>query len=163
MRRQRRLDDNGTHGCQNLMSVVDTSYPYASVTLMSSIKPLSTSVTILLLVAVAAFEGCASLTSLVASNKESLLSAAGFRTRTPSTPDKLCIVSLRHTNSNVGQRMAKSFILTRTSKKGSYTSAARLSINSTSVWLWNGHLSRTIQKIRGTTTDSPKANSMPLR
>src|SRR6266853_6024777 len=60
---------------------------------MSSIKPLSTSVTILLLVAVAAFGGCASLTSLVASNKESLLSAAGFRTRTPSTPKRQALYS----------------------------------------------------------------------
>ena len=60
---------------------------------MSSIKPLSTSVTILLLVAVAAFEGCASLTSLVASDKESLLSAAGFRTRTPSTPKRQALYS----------------------------------------------------------------------
>src|SRR4029077_8706402 len=68
--------------CRSLILVIR----YASVTLMSSIKPLSTSVTILLLVAVAAFEGCASLTSLLASDKESLLSAAGFRTRTPSTP-----------------------------------------------------------------------------
>jgi hypothetical protein len=51
---------------------------------MNSIKPLSAALTILLLVvALAAFEGCA---SLGASNTESLLSAAGFRTRTPSTP-----------------------------------------------------------------------------
>ena len=58
---------------------------------MSSIKPLSTSVTILLLLlAVAAFEGCA---SLGASNKESLLSAAGFRTRTPSTPRRQALYS----------------------------------------------------------------------
>ncbi len=56
-----------------------------------TIKPLSTSVTILLLlVAVAAFEGCA---SLGASNKESLLSAAGFRTRTPSTPKRQALYS----------------------------------------------------------------------
>jgi hypothetical protein len=58
---------------------------------MNSIKPLSTSVTILLLlVAVATFEGCA---SLAASNKESFLSAAGFRTRTPSTPERQALYS----------------------------------------------------------------------
>ena len=56
-----------------------------------TIKPLSTSVTILLLlVAVAAFEGCA---SLGASKKESLLSAAGFGTRTPSTPKRQALYS----------------------------------------------------------------------
>src|ERR1700745_4298290 len=89
----RQLDGNGTHGCQNLMSVVDLSYPIRFSDLMSSIKPLFTSVTILLLVAVAAFEGCASLTSLVASDKESLLSAAGFRTRPTSTPKRQALYS----------------------------------------------------------------------
>ncbi len=44
----------------------------------------------LLLVAVAAFEGWA---SLGASNKESLLSAAGFRMRTPSTPKRQALYS----------------------------------------------------------------------
>jgi hypothetical protein len=58
---------------------------------MNNIKPLSTSVTILLLVvALAAFEGCASLN---ASNTESLLSAAGFRSRTPSTPKQQALYS----------------------------------------------------------------------
>jgi hypothetical protein len=65
---------------------------------------------------------------------------------------------------NVGERMAKFFILTRTSKKRSYTSAARLSTNSTSAWLCSSHLSTTIQKIRQTTTEqSLKADSRPLR
>jgi hypothetical protein len=58
---------------------------------MNSIKPISTSLTILLLaVALAAFEGCV---SLAASGTESLLSAAGFRTRTPSTPKQQALYS----------------------------------------------------------------------
>ena len=58
---------------------------------MNSIKPISTSLTILLLaVALAAFEGCV---SLGASGTESLLSAAGFRTRTPSTPKQQALYS----------------------------------------------------------------------
>ena len=58
---------------------------------MNSIKPISTSLPILLLaVALAAFEGCA---SLGASSTESLLSAAGFRTRTPSTPKQQALYS----------------------------------------------------------------------
>jgi len=40
---------------------------------------------LLLLVVLSAFDGCASWN---ASNTESLLSAAGFQTRTPSTPDQ---------------------------------------------------------------------------
>jgi hypothetical protein len=58
---------------------------------MNRIKPLSTSLTILLIVVVlAGFEGCASMD---ASNTESLLSAAGFRTRTPSTPKQQALYS----------------------------------------------------------------------
>jgi hypothetical protein len=45
---------------------------------------------LLLLVALAAFEGCA---SLVASNTETYLSAAGFRKRTPSTPQQRALFS----------------------------------------------------------------------
>jgi len=51
---------------------------------MNRIKSFPISLTILLLiVALAGFEGCASMD---ATNTESLLSAAGFRSRTPSTP-----------------------------------------------------------------------------
>jgi hypothetical protein len=51
---------------------------------MNKIKPLPISLIILvLLVALAGFQGCA---SMEASSTESLLSAAGFRSRTPSTP-----------------------------------------------------------------------------
>jgi len=58
---------------------------------MNRIKPLSAAFTVLLLVvAFAGFEGCASMD---ASNKESLLSAAGFRTRTPSTPKQQALYS----------------------------------------------------------------------
>jgi hypothetical protein len=58
---------------------------------MNSNKPLFTSLTILLLVvALAAFEGCASMD---ASSTESLLSAAGFRTRAPSTPKQQALYS----------------------------------------------------------------------
>ena len=58
---------------------------------MNRIKRFSTSFTILLLVvALAGFEGCASMD---ASNTESLLSAAGFRTRTPSTPKQQALYS----------------------------------------------------------------------
>jgi hypothetical protein len=71
------------------------TFPAGSVqprlTLMNRIRPLSTSFTILLLVvALAGFEGCASMD---ASNTESLLSAAGFRTRTPSTPRQQALYS----------------------------------------------------------------------
>src|SRR3984893_6799442 len=58
---------------------------------MNRIKPLSASFTLLLLVvALAGFEGCASMD---ASNTESLLSAAGFRSRTPSTPKQQALYS----------------------------------------------------------------------
>jgi hypothetical protein len=58
---------------------------------MKSIKPICTSLAItLLVVALAAFEGCA---SWGASDTESLLSAAGFRTRTPSTPKQQALYS----------------------------------------------------------------------
>src|SRR5258708_34218849 len=58
---------------------------------MNSMKPLSISLTVLLLVvALAGFEGCASMD---ASNTESLLSAAGFRSRTPSTPKQQALYS----------------------------------------------------------------------
>jgi hypothetical protein len=71
------------------------TFPTGSVqpqqTLMNSMKPLSISLTILLLVvALAGLEGCASMD---ASNTESLLSAAGFRTRTPSTPKQQALYS----------------------------------------------------------------------
>src|SRR5260370_35147928 len=60
-------------------------------TLMNSMKPLFISLTVLLLVvALAGFEGCASMD---ASNTESLLSAAGFRSRTPSTPKQQALSS----------------------------------------------------------------------
>jgi hypothetical protein len=58
---------------------------------MNRIKPLPISFTILLLVvALAGFEGCASMD---ASGTESLLSAAGFRSRTPSTPKQQVLYS----------------------------------------------------------------------
>jgi hypothetical protein len=74
---------------------IGLTFPIRSVqpqrTPMKSIKPIGTSLAILLLVvALAAFEGCASLD---ASNTESLLSAAGFRTRTPSTPKQQALYS----------------------------------------------------------------------
>jgi hypothetical protein len=51
---------------------------------MNRIRPFHISLTILLsVVALGCFQGCASMD---ASNTESLLSAAGFRSRTPSTP-----------------------------------------------------------------------------
>jgi hypothetical protein len=71
------------------------TFPTGSVqpqqTPMNSMKPLSISLTVLLLVvALAGLEGCASMD---ASNTESLLSAAGFRTRTPSTPKQQALYS----------------------------------------------------------------------
>jgi hypothetical protein len=61
---------------------------------MNSNRPLSTSLIILLVVvALAAFEGCASKNASSTSSTESLLSAAGFRTRTPSTPEQQALYS----------------------------------------------------------------------
>src|ERR1700719_3159507 len=113
---------------------------------MNRIKPLSASFTLLLLVvALAGFEGCASMD---ASNTESLLSAAGFRTRTPSTPKRQALYSqLAPYKLERRTKNGKVLYTYAGKQKGSYSSAARLSINSTSVWLCNSHLSTTIQKI----------------
>jgi hypothetical protein len=58
---------------------------------MNRIKSLQVYLTVLgLVAAMAGFQGCASMD---ASNTESLLSAAGFRTRTPSTPKQQALYS----------------------------------------------------------------------
>jgi len=110
------------------------TFPTGSVqpqrTLMNSMKPLSISLTVLLLVvALAGFEGCASVD---ASNTESLLSAAGFRSRTPSTPKQQALYS-QLAPYKLERRMKNGKVLyTYADKQKGIVYMAKPSINSTS-------------------------------
>jgi hypothetical protein len=65
---------------------------------------------LLVMIMAAAAAGLAGCASMEASNKESLLSAAGFRTRTPSTPAQVALYD-RMTPYKVERRVSKGKVL----------------------------------------------------